>query len=102
MEFNEHQIRLWKRMIDAVEKYYRKDLSLFNLVGWLESSLDAGEFKDEELLKEWDDLCLQIEIWNALKEDGQEIPMDKVEQDVSHMEAFLKRTIEPYLHKNDY
>jgi hypothetical protein len=104
MKFTEQQVRMWNDMIDSVECYRRGKGSFRDFVGGVNLSgiWYAGDFKDEELYKEWVRFWGPLEEWNALQQDGQEIPMDKVERDVSQMEAFLKKTIEPYLHEEEH
>jgi len=94
MLLNEHQLRLWDRMLQSIESFRKGELQYFNLVYDLEGALDAGEFKDEKLIKQWYDFWLPLELWNAsiLNSDvtGYVFNIEDVNQDISNMESFLK------------
>ena len=88
MLFNEHQSRLWSRMLKSIEDFRTGKLQYFDLVGELEGALYAGEFKDEELIKKWYDFWGPLEIVNATK--GNSVTIEDANKYLSDMEAFLK------------
>ena len=88
MLFNEHQSRLWNYMLNFLEDYRKGNLAYCDLVGALEGALDAGEFKDKELVRKWYDLWTPLEIWNVAK--GNSVTIEDVNKDLSDMESFLK------------
>src|SRR5437879_1340282 len=55
MSFNDHQTRLWGRMIKAASGYLEGEIDFAQLVGELEGGIDAGEFKDNALIQEFYD-----------------------------------------------
>ncbi len=84
---NEHQKRLWKQMINLIDQYRKGQVKYSNFVGELEGALDAGEFKDNEMINKWYDLWTSLEIMNALK--GNEVRLEEVSNDIDEMESFL-------------
>lgn len=88
MQFNEHQSRLWSRMLKYIEDFRKGNLQYFDLVGELEGALYAGEFKDEELIKQWYDYWGPLEILNATK--GNSVTLEDADKYLSAMEMFLK------------
>ena len=91
MKYNEHQLRLLCEMLEFIEAFRRGELSYYLLVGNLESALDAGEFKNEEMVELWYDYWGPLEIWNATK--GDSVIIEDVNPDLSNMESFLKRIL---------
>ncbi|HFD32193.1 MAG TPA: hypothetical protein ENJ28_05740 [Gammaproteobacteria bacterium] len=73
---NEHQKRLLKQMINLINQYRKGQVKYSNFVGELEGALDAGEFKDNEMIEKWYDLWTNLEIMNALK--GNEVRLGGV------------------------
>jgi hypothetical protein len=47
---DDHQRRIWRRMIDQIDQYRTGDLSLSRLVTNLEGLLDASETRNANLL----------------------------------------------------
>jgi hypothetical protein len=90
MILNEHQLRLWNKMLKSIESFRKGKLQYFDLVGELEGALYAGEFKDEELIKKWYDSWGPLEILNATK--GNNITIEEADKYLSAMETFLKGT----------
>ncbi len=86
--FNEHQSRLWRRMLKFIEDFREGKMQYFNLVYELEGALDAGEFKDKELIEKWYDFWMPFEILYATK--GNSVTLEDVRQDLLDMESFLK------------
>lgn len=88
--FNEHQVRLWKKMVDFLEEYRNDKRSLESLVDTLENSLDAGEFKDQELVRNWYKFWTPLETYRAVKLDQNEpaIPEEIMPQ-IEAMRSFL-------------
>jgi hypothetical protein len=67
---NEHQLLLWRSMIDKVQAYERTELGLSVLVQGLEGLLDAGEFRDSRLRAEWYDRWSPLEMRSAVQGDA--------------------------------
>ncbi len=86
-KMNEHQKRLLKQMINLINQYRKGQVKYSNFVGELEGALDAGEFKDNEMIEKWYDLWTNLEIMNALK--GNEVRLEEVSNDIDEMESFL-------------
>jgi hypothetical protein len=89
MQFNEHQNRLWRTMINLIEDFRKGQISYTNLVYRLEGALDAGEFKDRVMIDKWYDYWTPLEILSATKHDSTRI--EDINEDLSEMEIFLKR-----------
>lgn len=92
LKFNDHQLRLWNRMIYAIEDYKNNAISFSKLVSELHGALQASEFKDEQLIKEWYNLWGSLEIHNAVK--GDTINKEKVIKDLEDMRNFLIEQLE--------
>ncbi|MEM7382785.1 MAG: hypothetical protein AAF400_00405 [Bacteroidota bacterium] len=88
MKFNEHQSRLWGNMIRAIEDFRKEKIQYFDLVYGLESALYAGEFKDQNLIKQWYDYWTPLEILAATK--GNNVLPEDINEDLKLMESFLK------------
>lgn len=94
---DDHQLRLWGQMLRAVEDYRvgRKDFP--SLVGELQGAMDAGDFRDYSLVKEWYALWTPLETYSALCSEGLLPPAsdlearEKLEADVDAMYRFLER-----------
>lgn len=84
---NEHQHRLWLRMLEMIESYREGAISFSDLVGELEGALDAGEFKNGELIDRFYDFWGPLEITSAVK--GQNATHEEVARDVEAMQNFL-------------
>lgn len=93
-KLNEHQLRLWNSMIKFIDDYLKGDITFSQLVSSLEGSLGAGEFKNQNLIKEWYRLWTPLEIYKAVKLDKAE-PMRKedITKDVEAMRAFLVKKV---------
>lgn len=90
MLFNEHQLRLWSGMLKSIERFRKGELQYYDFVGELEGSLDAGEFQNKGLIKEWYDFWTPLEILRAQK--GNSVTSEDVNDYLSAMEAFLRDT----------
>jgi hypothetical protein len=86
VEMNEHQHRLWLRMLKMIERYQEGAISLPQLVGELQGALDAGEFRDVELVDRFYDFWQPLEITNAVRGNA---TYEEVAKDVEAMQNFL-------------
>lgn len=88
---NEHQQRLWQRMINAIDSYLsEEDEDFFKLVGDLEGNLDASEIKDSILIGEWYDFWTSLEIVRAVAlDEGNFVDKAEVIEDLEDMKRFL-------------
>jgi hypothetical protein len=85
---NEHQSRLWRRMLQSIEDFRQGNLKYYDFVGILEGALDAGEFREKGLVEKWYDFWTPLESVRAQK--GNSVTVGEVSKYVSAMEAFLK------------
>ncbi len=92
IEMNDHQRRLWERMLKTIESYRDGAMSLPQLVGELEGALDAGDFRDDALVNRFYDFWGPLEITNAVKGDAS---YNEVAKDVEAMQGFLLEQIRP-------
>jgi hypothetical protein len=91
MVFNEHQLRLWRGMLKSIESFRKDELLYRKLVYGLEGALDAGEFKDQNLIKQWYDFWTPLEILYATK--GNSVTIEDTCKYLFDMESFLKRIL---------
>lgn len=89
---SDHQSRLWQGMLQLVEEFQQGKLSYYEFVGKLESALDAGEFKDRDLIDRWYDVWTPLEIARA--QMGNSVNFDSVGHYVSDMKNFLKTVLD--------
>ncbi|WP_162574052.1 hypothetical protein [Variovorax sp. PBL-H6] len=89
---NEHQSRLLRKMLQLIEQFRQGKLEYYDFVGALEGTLDAGEFRDQGLVKRWYDLWTPLESMRA--QQGNDVSARDVERYVSDMEAYLKNVLE--------
>lgn len=87
VEMNEHQHRLWLRMLETIESYRKRSISFPQLLGELEGALDAGEFQDAALVERFYDFWQPLEITNAVR--GNAVTYEEVAEDVDAMQHFL-------------
>ncbi|WP_379092762.1 hypothetical protein [Pedobacter sp. UC225_65] len=85
---NEHQSRLWNRMLKSINDFREGNLHYFDLIGELEGALHAGEFKDQELIEQWYEYWAPLEILNATK--GDSVTIENADKYLLEMEVFLK------------
>ncbi len=88
MPFNEYQSRLWSGMLKSIERFRKGELQYYDFVGELEGSLDAGDFQDSELVKQWYDLWTPLEILRAQK--GNNVTIEDANKYLSDIESFIK------------
>lgn len=91
MLFNNNQSKLWHKILQSIEAFRKEEISYCDLVYSLEGTLDAGELKNEEIIKQWYDLWTPLEIWSATK--GDRATIEDVDQRLSDMESFLKKVL---------
>ena len=99
MQFNEHQNRLWRIMINLIEDFRKGKISYTALVYGLEGALDAGEFKDRIMIDQWYDYWTPLEILSATKSDTTTI--EEIGEDLSAMDFFLKSKYDFNFHENE-
>jgi hypothetical protein len=87
-EMNDHQKRIWKRMISSLDAYRSSRTGFYKMVGDLEGGLDAGEFHDQTLIRGFYDLWEELEIARSL--DGDAVPFAEVDDKVDAMQRFLR------------
>jgi hypothetical protein len=90
MIFNEQQLRFWNNMISTIEDFRKEKIQYATLVYSLEAMLDAGEYKNETLIKQWYDYWTPLEIISATK--GNNVTVEEVNKYLSSMETFLRNT----------
>ena len=89
MVFNKVQSRLWIKMIVAIEDFRKGKIQYHDLVYELEGALDAGEFKDKNLIEQWYNLWTSLEILCAQK--GNNATIDEANKYLLAMEDFLRK-----------
>jgi hypothetical protein len=90
---NEHQHRVWLRMLEMIESYRKGAVSFPQLVGELEGALDAGEFRDAALIEKFYDFWQPLEITNAVR--GDDVTYEEVAENVETMQRFLLEHLIP-------
>jgi hypothetical protein len=85
---NEHQKRIWKRMMSSIDAYRATRTGFYKMVGDLEGGLDAGEFHDQTLVREFYDVWGDLEIARAI--DGDNVRYAEVDDPLDAMERFLR------------
>ena len=88
MPFNEHQSRLWYGMLTSIGDFRKGELQYFDLVYDLEGALDAGEFKNHDLIEQWYGFWTPLEILYATK--GNSVTIEDASKYIADMESFLK------------
>lgn len=91
MGFSEYQKRHWINMLKLTDSYRKGELCYFDFVYGLESSLDAGEYQDKDIIEQWYDFWTPLEILSATK--GENTTIEDVNKYLLEMEAFLKRKL---------
>lgn len=92
MKFNTHQIRIFENMLIYIEDYDKRNLTYSEMVGSLEGSLDAGEFRDQEMITAWYDCWGPLEIERATK--GNSVDRDFVKKYITQMRDFICEKIQ--------
>ena len=81
-------------MIRLLEDYSNDKETFSHVVGALESALDAGEFKDDDLMSKWYEYWEPLEIYNAVMLDKGEKPKkEDILKKVEAMHTFLVNII---------
>jgi len=84
---DELQARLWGRMISAVEDYESGSIAFGRMVGELEGALDAGGFRDAELVRSFYERWGPLEVLNAML--GEQVSRQEAASSVAEMRRFL-------------
>jgi hypothetical protein len=79
-------------MLQLIEEFRSGKLKYYEFVGALEGTLDAGEFRDKDLVERWYDFWTPLEIVRA--ENGNSVLVEDVEKYVSAMEAYLESILD--------
>jgi hypothetical protein len=75
-------------MIDSIQAYLEgKNKDFSGLVGALEGALDAGEFRDGELVTRWYDFWTPLETRRAV--EGNNITRSEAIKELESMKRFL-------------
>ncbi len=74
-------------MLAMIQDFRKGKIQYSNLVYGLEGSLDAGEFKNKELIGQWYDFWTPLEILSATK--GNDTTIQDADGYLSSMEEFL-------------
>jgi len=88
---NEVQKRIWKTMISSLDAYRLDRTGFYKMVGDLEGGLDAGEFRDEKLIRDFYDVWGNLEIARAI--DGDAVPYAEVDDHLDAMQRFLREKL---------
>ena len=78
-------------MIRFIDDFRKERIPYFDLVYELEGALDAGEFKDQNLVLQWYDYWTPLEILYATK--GNNVLLEEINEFLKSMESFLKSTL---------
>jgi hypothetical protein len=92
MIFNEIQLKLWSEMIQNIKSFRRGNIQYSDLVYELEGALDAGEYKDVSLNKEWFKYWIPLEILSAQK--GNNTTICEADKNLQAMENFLQKKLD--------
>jgi hypothetical protein len=87
-------MRLWKNMISSLADYKTSRKGFSRMVDNLQGSLDAGEFRDKELVSEWYDRWTDLETWRAA--DGDAVRYSEVAGIVEAMQQFLEERLRQF------
>lgn len=89
---NEHQRRLWQRMIDLIQNYIDgQDKDFCGIVGVLEGALDASEIEDISLIEQWYDYWTPLEVRRAV--EGNNVNKFNALDELNKMKTFLDSVI---------
>jgi len=75
-------------MISSIDAYRSTRTGFYKMVGDLEGGLDAGEFKDQTLVRGFYDVWGDLEIARAI--DGDNVRYPEVDDPLDAMERFLR------------
>lgn len=88
-----HQRRLWGDMVRAIDLFLQGERAFDQMVGDLESALDAGDFKDRELVARWYDHWQDLETQRAAHHQSGLFVEDEARADAEAMREFLTSTV---------
>ena len=87
---NDHQRRLWKNMIDLIDRYLNNETQdFYGIVGKLEGALDASEIKDMALINQWYDFWIPLETRRAVED--KHVNRAKATEELTMMKEFLEK-----------
>jgi hypothetical protein len=87
MQTTAHQQRILRKMLELIASYEQSGIILSQLVDELEAAVNAGEFREQDFVRQWYELWAPLEITRAVKHsDATE--MD-VKNDLKVLRAFL-------------
>lgn len=75
-------------MIQSIDDFRQGKLQYYNFVGELEGALDAGEFKNKNLVEQWYNFWTPLESLRAQKENS--VTIEEVNKYLLEMDAFLR------------
>ena len=80
-------------MIDSIQSYLEgKNDDFCRLVGELEGALDAGEFREKELITRWYDYWTPLETRRAV--EGSAVTRSEAIKELESMRRFLSNSLE--------
>lgn len=85
---SDHQLKMWRRMIELIGEYKKDKIEFSTLVGELEGAMDVCEFQDQVFVEQWYDLWQNLEIRNAM-ENGR-VDKAKATDEVEALKRFLE------------
>lgn len=85
---NDHQSRLWSGMLQLIEDFQQGNLRYCDFLDALEGALDAGEFRDRNLVEKWCEFWTPLEIVRAQR--GNEVSVEEVKNYVFNMREYLR------------
>ncbi len=88
MQFNKLQSKLWANMLELIKKFRKEEINYSELIYRLEGALDAGDYQNEELVKQWYDYWTPLEIEYVNK--GNNVSIGDINGYLSDMELFLE------------
>jgi len=91
MEYSKHELEFVKRMINHITSFRKGNMEFNDLVGQLEGELDAGEFKNQNFIRQWYDYWTPLEIFRAQK--GNYTTLQEVKPYLSKMNSFLLNSV---------
>jgi hypothetical protein len=93
MKINEHQQKLWRKMINLIMDYLNGETDdFYGVVGKLEGALDASEIQDIALINQWYDLWTPLEIRRSI--EGNNINKEEALKELTKMKNFLESVLQ--------
>lgn len=97
--FSKQQSRLWQNMLQLIEDYRKGIINYYDFVGKLEGVFDAGDFRGNDIARDWYDCWIPLEIARAQNENLDNGIVDKY---ILTMEEHLKSIMDKgYLSVDD-